>query len=360
VNNQIVIPIFVASIIIAFGVGAIVGTNTINISTPDTDQDNELISSIDVKSLIRINSQDDLLEKKNNLVEYIWKADGFPSSKMPQNVETTTDSRYADLQNLDKIEKITTSMENGVNSHAYLFLPKNQNGELLIYHAGHEGDFISGKPTIQLFLNEGYSVLAFSMPLLGMNNQPIVNTEDFGPIKLESHNHLRFLESPEFSPIKYFVEPIAVSLNHVESNYGFSSYHMVGISGGGWTAVLYSAIDNRITDTYSVAGSLPFHMRSESDLGDYEQTVPELYKIANYLELYILGSYGQDRELVQIFNKYDPCCFANPKFETYESQVQTTLSNIGGGSFLIYLDDTHKEHKISTHALEIILNRIKE
>ncbi len=361
-RSEIVIPIFIASIILALSIGIVIGTSTIYqnpIPQADVEKQNEIISKVDVKSLIRINNETDLLEKKNDLIGYIWKDGGFPSSKMPQSVETATDDRYADMQNLGKIEKISISMESGVNSYAYLFVAKNPNNELLIYHGGHDGDFINGKSTIQFFLNEGYSVLAFSMPLLGMNNQPIINTEDFGPIKLESHNYLVFLESPEFSPIKYFVEPIAVSLNYIETKYQFISYHMVGLSGGGWTAVLYSAIDDRVTDTFSVAGSLPFYLRSESDIGDYEQTVPDLYKIANYLELYVLDS-GQNRELVQIFNKYDPCCFTNPKFETYENEVKSALSKTGGGNFAIYLDDTHKQHKISDHALKIILDHIKE
>lgn len=362
-RNKIIIPMFVASVILALSIGIVIGTGTIYqnpIPHTDVEKDNEIISKVDVKSLIRINTETDLLEKKNNLVSYIWKDGGLPSLKLPQSVEMVVDDRYADLKNLDKIEKITVSMENGVNSYAYLFVAKSSNDELLIYHAGHDGDFINGKSTIQFFLNKGYSVLALSMPLLGMNNQPIVDTKDFGPIKLESHNHFILLESEEFSPIKYFVEPITVSLNYIETKHQFNSYHMVGLSGGGWTAVLYSAIDNRISDTFSVAGSLPFYLRSESDLGDYEQTVPDLYRIANYLELYVLDSSGQNRELVQIFNKYDPCCFSNPKFNTYENEIKSTLSKTGGGNFAIYLDDTHKEHKISDHALKIILDHIKE
>ena len=36
---------------------------------------------------------------------------------------------------------------------------------------------------IQKSLDDGYPVLAFSMPLLGMNNQPIIESENFGKIK---------------------------------------------------------------------------------------------------------------------------------------------------------------------------------
>ena len=98
-----------------------------------------------------------------------------------------------------------------------------------------------------------------------------------------------------------------MSLNYVDTTFNFDSYYMVGISGGGWTTTLYSAIDPRITQSYSIAGSLPLYLRSSpEDIGDYEQIVPSLYRIANYLDLYILDSYGENRKHVQIFNKYDP------------------------------------------------------
>jgi hypothetical protein len=128
---------------------------------------------------------------------------------------------------------------------------------------------------------------------------------------------------------------------------------MVGISGGGWTVSLYSAIDDRISQTYSVAGSLPIYLRSISEnRGDYEQWLPELYQIANNLDLYIISSYGDDRKFVQIFNKYDSCCFAGDLYKSYENEIKKSILKLEKGYFEIYLDDTHKTHKISNFALE--------
>ena len=64
-------------------------------------------------------------------------------------------------------------MEYGIDSKAYLFLPKIQNENLIIYHQGHSGDFYNGKETIQYFLDNDFAVLAFSMPLTGQNSNPI-------------------------------------------------------------------------------------------------------------------------------------------------------------------------------------------
>ena len=101
-------------------------------------------------------------------------------------------------------------------------------------------------------------------------------------------------------------------------------------------------------------------MRSDSkNIGDYEQTLPELYQIANYLELYILSSYGNDRIHVQIFNKNDPCCFSGNVSGLYDNKINEKLIKLDNGDFFLYVDDTHNKHKISENSLKIILNSIE-
>jgi len=240
-----------------------------------------------------------------------------------------------------------------LDSIIYHFTPKKPNHELIVYHQGHNGDFVVGINTIRSCLDRGYSVMGFSMPLLGMNSRPVIELERFGKLKLSKHEHLKFLKNP----IKYFVEPVAMALNYA-AKFEYRRVSMIGISGGGWTTTLYAAIDPRISCSYPVAGTLPIYLRSDSkrDWGDYEQTVPELYSIANYLELYIMGSYGNARKQIQILNKYDSCCFAGIKYRTYEEVVKAAVAGLGEGEFGIFLDDTHKEHKISEKTLKVIFD----
>ena len=251
-------------------------------------------------------------------------------------------------------------MEHGINSIAYLFIPYESNNKLIIYHQGHDGDFLLGKNTIQFFLKNGYSIIAFNMPLKGMNNQPVIETSDFGPIKFISHKQFPLLESSKFSPMKYFVEPIVLSLNYIDGSYDYDDYYMIGISGGGWTTIVYSAIDERVSKSYSVAGSYPLHLRHEAkNLGDYEQINPNLYRIANYLELYIMSSFGDDRKLVQLFIYNDPCCFQAELYEKfpYGNAIQDRLEILGGeGKFSVFLDNSTNQHEISDHALSLILD----
>jgi len=326
------------------------------------EMDNFNNLEVDVSSLIHIQNPDDIVNARIFLINYIWGYDALQYNTLPDKIEKNiSDNRFSDLRNLKQIDKITLLMDHGVNSEAYLFFPSSSNNKLVIYHQGHGGDFILGKNTIQYFLDNDYSVLAFSMPLIQPNNQPIVNLENFGNLILDSHDDFKFLEFEGFSPIKFFVEPITTSLNYMDETYDFESYDMVGISGGGWTTVLYSAIDTRISKSYPVAGSAPMYLKinNEKNLGDYEQIVPELYNKVGYLDLYIMSSYGDDRGQLQIFNKYDPCCFSGLGFQTYEFEIKNVISKLEKGTFNIFLDEINKKHSISNSSLELILNDMR-
>ena len=313
----------------------------------------------DASSIIEIETKKDLNSKRTALINYIWK-DQIPT-KLPTNIEEHfIDDTFSDIKNLKRLDKITIEMEHGINSIAYFFTPYESNNKLIIYHHGHAGDFSLEKNTLASFLNNGYSVVGFNMPLIGMNNQPVIETSDFGPIKFISHNQFSLLESPKFSPIKYFVEPITLSLNYIDENYDFDSYYMVGLSGGGWITVLYSAIDERISESYSVAGSYPLHLRHETkNIGDYEQLNPNIYRISNYLELYTMSSFGDNRKLVQLFTYNDPCCFQAELYDKfpYGNVIQDKLAILGDqGKFSVFLDSSTNQHEISDYALSLILD----
>ena len=320
----------------------------------ENNQNDMLIYEENIDSLILINSENDVIDKRKALTNFIWN-DQIPYSSTLLIDKNIIDERYQNISNLKSIYRLDIGMEYNINSIAYLFLPENSNNKLIIYHQGHGGDFVNGKDNIDFFLDQDYTVLAFSMPLLGMNNQPIIDLDHFGKIKFTNHKQLQFLESSDFSPVKFFIEPIGVSLNYLDENFDFDSYYMMGISGGGWTTVLFSAIDDRISQSYSVAGTYPIFMRSDSkNIGDYEQIIPELYRITNYLELYILSSYGDDRIHVQIFNNNDPCCFSGNISGIYDHKINERLIKLDKGNFFLYIDDTHNEHKISEYSRILI------
>jgi len=328
-----------------------------------TIQDSQFVNQANVDSLIKIDDKSDIDQKREFLAEFFWDATTFQrvkdKSPSPEVEIDISDSNYKDLQNLKRIDRLTVEMEYGINSVSYLFIPKQSNEKLILYHQGHNGDFLLGKDTIQFFLDRNFTVVALSMPLLGINNQPVVEINGLGEMKLISHNQLRLLEANNFNPMKLFLDPIQINLNFLDKKYNFKQYSMIGLSGGGWTTVVYSAIDERISNSFSVGGSMPFYLRVDSrDMGDYEQTNIELYQNVNYLELYVLGAYGDGRKHVQIFNKNDPCCFSGNGYETYEFVIKDKMLQLGEGNFQIFIDDTHNEHKISGYTLKLIHENI--
>ena len=332
--------------------------NKLSDTTEDFSKDS--LYTFDVESIINIKNHNDASKIRTNLINYIF-SNNLPSNKIPDKISINIDDKkYQNMSNLKQIDELVVIMKYDVNSVAYLFHPENSNNKLIIYHQGHSGDFYNGKDSIESFLDDGFTVISFTMPLLGKNNNPIIEHESFGTIKLIDHDQFVLLETSSFSPIQFFIEPIIVSLNYLDENYNFDSYNMVGISGGGWTTTVYSAIDERINDSFSVAGSYPIYLRNEpKNLGDYEQLQPELYNIANYLDLYILSSIGSDRSHTQIFIKDDPCCFGDGEYVHYKKILTEHITTLDG-IFKIIEDDSINEHQISKNILELISHSISQ
>ena len=370
----VLIPSLIVLIGIVFIFGLIVGVYKIfpyeildssldTIKKEAPTENNQFITQSDLNTLVRIDGKSDIEKKRNDLTEFFWNVGSLQrvqhDGQLPEIESDIYDSRYNDLQNLKRIDKLTVEMEYGIDSVSYLLLPEESNQKLILYHHGHDGDFILGSDTIQFFLERNFTVLAMTMPLVGMNNQPIVGIDGFGEMKLISHDQFNLLEKNKFNPMKLFIHPIQVNLNYLDKEYDFKRYSIIGLSGGGWTGLVYSAIDDRISDSFSIASSIPFYLRVDArDIGDYEQTNVNLYKITNYLELYVLAAYGDDRKHIQIFNKDDPCCYSGIGYESYEFFIKDKLVELGKGSFQILIDDTHNEHKISDIMLEYIRKNI--
>ena len=349
------------------GIGILIALKGQQLREPEALVSAEIFLDTDLNKIISIHDPKEATYKRAELVSFIWGPNGL-SKELPAKVEPgIQDARYADLSNLKQIDRLTINMEWQVASTVYHFIPAQGNNKLLIYHGGHDGDFIVAKDLIAFFLTNGFSVMAFSMPLETPNNRPVVELEGIGKIQLAFHEQLKLLKMKAGHPVQLFLTPVTVALNHVQP-LGYTSVYMTGVSGGGWTTTMYAAVDPRITRSYPVAGTLPLHLRGDkkrqntaqraADWGDYEQTIPELNSVVNYLDLYILGSFGEQRKQLQILNKNDPCCFAGESFRTYESVVNDRVRALGGGSFAVYLDTTNKMHSISSDALTTMLDDI--
>jgi hypothetical protein len=319
----------------------------------------------EINNLISFENTNDILTKKEMLIKYIWFDDSLPST-LPVNHTTNISDELSNLKNLDRIDSFTVEMEYGMNSISYLFLANNSNNKLIIYHQGDDSQssgsfdnhsFLEDRKLIQYFLNENYSVLIFSMVGHGMNNEPIVELDNLGDIRLNSHEYFVLLETEKFQPIKFFLEPVIITLNQIDIDYSFDSYDMIGKNEGGWSTIVISALDDRIKNSYAVASSFPLWMSpNEKNFGGYEHHLPSLYQIANYLELYIMSAYGNERSLTLFYNEFDPCCFSGDLYQKYPfaDVVNPKLKSLDSGEFNVFIDNNQTENIVSDSTLEII------
>jgi hypothetical protein len=320
---------------------------------------------------ITVHSAGAAAEKRRALVQYIWGADGFPAQRLPSLVLTNVASPAKQLTHLTRVDELRMDLAPDLQGLAYHFIPEAPNRELVVVHHGH-GCSLDDDPgpadvgfglqrTIQALLREGYGVLAVFMPHM----RPGDCTGKHGAL---------FQTNVVGSPIKYFLESTAVGLNHLKTqsragNFpNYQTFHMVGLSGGGWTTTVYAAIDLTIRCSFPVAGTIPLYLRSGGSVGDREQYEPTFYRLAGYPDLYVLGAHGQGRKQVQILLRRDDCCFGQAQHDAksaglpydeamrdYEGRVRTALKEVGLGSFRLEIDETAPSHMISHYAIEKVI-----
>ena len=320
---------------------------------------------------ITIHSTREAAEKRQALIEFIWGPEGFPQSRLPSVVATNVASPVKHLSQLARVDEFRMDMAPGLHGLAYHFIPERPNRELVVVHHGHActldddpspADIGSGmQRTIQALLREGYGVVGVFMPHMR-------------PGDCTGHHDAMFQTNTVGSPLKYFLEPVAASLNYLKTRNRsdhfpeYRAFHMIGLSGGGWTTTIYAAIDPTIQCSFPVAGSIPLYLRTGSSVGDREQFERTFYSIAGYPDLYILGAEGRGRKQVQILVRRDDCCFGQAQHDVqssglpypeamreYETRVRASLKEIGNGSFRLEIDEIAPSHMISHHAIEDVI-----
>ncbi len=325
---------------------------------------------------ITIHSAREVVAKRRALIQYLWGDKGFPKQRLPDLIVTNVSSPVKQLDQLARVDEYRIELAPGLQGLAYHFIPTQPNGELVVVHQGHActldddpspADVGYGlQRTIKALLREGYGVLGVFMPHMR-------------PGDCTGGHDALMQTTTSGSPLKYFLEPVAISLNHLKarSRAGrfpkYRVFHMAGLSGGGWTTTLYAAIDPSIRCSFPVAGSIPLYLRIIGSVGDREQYESSFYGLAGYPDLYLLGAHGHGRQQVQILVRRDDCCFGEQQHDEkttrltyaeslrdYEGRVRAALKTCGPGEFRVEIDEVAPSHMISHHAIaEIILPELR-
>jgi len=332
--------------------------------------------AVDVASLVHVHSPADAVSVRRDIIDYLWSG-GLPETRMPETVQSLDINMPLSIpewiiilgsENLGAVKRLDIGMDFDMHSYAYLLRPVESNNRLLIWHQGHHDDILAfgGKEMMRYFLDRGFSIITLWMPLFGENNRTARDIPGYGNHTFPEsypHDQMSFLENRGGSFIRFFMEPVVVAINYIEENYDYNDIHMVGLSGGGWTTHLAAAIDPRIRYSFAVAGSLPLYCRRgpcpNGSLGDAEQWWPPLYEhVASWLDIYILAAWGKGRRHVHILNQFDSCCFGGILYRTFEPYVRAAVGELGQGSYSIFLDSSHNDHKISETVLTGVIGKL--
>ena len=310
-------------------------------------------------------------EKRKELITYLWGKEGFPTQRQPEVVRTNVAAPVQHLTHLARVDELRMDLAPGLQGLAYHFIPEHPNRALVVVHHGHActldddpapTDIGYGlQRTIQTLLMEGYGVLGVFMPHMR-------------PGDCSGQHDAMFQLKTTGSPMKYFLEPVALSLNYLKARSradrfpDYRSFHMAGLSGGGWTTTVYAAIDPTIRSSFPVAGTIPLYLRTGGSVGDREQIEPAFYGLAGYPDLYVLGAHGRGRKQIQILVQRDDCCFGEAQHDAkgsglpyteamrrYEAQVRDNLAQLKSGEFRLEIDSTAPSHMISHHVIRDIL-----
>lgn len=176
----------------------------------------------------------------------------------------------------------------------------------------------------------GYDVMELNMPLLGPNNN--------GSMGTRSHEWFASWEAKGVKTMRFFVEPVSLAINFAVAQ-GYENFVLVGLSGGGWSTTLASALDKRIGLSFPIAGSLPFALRENKwhDGGDFEQSAARpIYQACDYECMYTLAGLEPGRLQVQLLHEADPCCFrSGPRHAdiiAYNDEVAKRLGAAGASN----------------------------
>lgn len=308
------------------------------------------LRQVDVDALIKVRTPDQVAATRQALIHTVFGVDDLPVSVRPTRIDRNiADPAFAGMVGIAAMDAYTVDLPYGLVSRALHLKPEQPRGRLVLYHEGHTGKFQRNARLIGRLVAAGYDVVAFSMLLL--DNQPVVDTPHFGPVPLNAYDKLELLPRH----MRLFFLPILAGMGQAMDELKLAEVDMVGFSGGGWATTLMAAMDPRIRRSFPVAGSYPMFLRFPRGFGAPHEHWGPLYRVADYLDLYVLGSYGPGRSQTQILNQFDSCCFSGRGADLYARPVAAAVAALGEGTFRLLIDDSHADHRVSDLALTEIL-----
>ena len=308
---------------------------------------------IDPRALISPDTRRNPAAVRARLVELAWGADGYPADLLPGSVEVgVSDHLWPRLAEGVRVDRLRVEMEDGLRSILHYLHAQQPNNRLVIYHHGFGAGIKTATPLFNALLAAGHDVVAINPLGYGGNTLFATATDGSGKGANAFFDLMRIDR-----PLRFHLEPIVVGINHALQSQPYLSVDMIGFSMGGFVTALAAAIETRISRSYPIAGVYPNYLRTGQEvMTPGPPYYPPLLAVANQLELFVLGAAGPGRHQLQIFNRFDRCCYNGVRSSLYEAAVREAIAETqAGGSFAVLLDETHADHRISRFTVDAVL-----
>jgi pimeloyl-ACP methyl ester carboxylesterase len=232
------------------------------------------------------------------------------------------ETRVGSVTGYRRAESWSTN-ESSVGFVTYFEPSSSPNGAIAIFQEGHGGESTDiGAETISWLLARGWAVVALNMPRV-----PHMWIHDW--YASDDASIWRML---------YGIGQVTEWIHRTWAPGRDPIVVAIGRSGGGWTTLMYGALDPRIDATVVVSGFEPISQRLEGDavdIGDWEQYEPSLFGVLDYGDLVKMAG---THPLLVTYNERDVCCFRKSNSDPFvqwlnelpqdgASQITTVVSD---------------------------------
>tara|TARA_B110001452_G_scaffold103513_1_gene85912 strand:- start:297 stop:3341 length:3045 start_codon:yes stop_codon:yes gene_type:complete len=196
------------------------------------------------------------------------------------------------------------------------------------------------------------------MPLRGPNHQ-------FGyPFP---HEFFRNWHARGVHTLRFFIEPTYLTVTHA-LELGYRHVHLMGKSGGAWTATVAAAVDPRVSATLTVSGTLPWFIK-ERGRSDFEQKKqrrnPNWYlSQVNFTTIYLLAALEPRRGFVQVLHERDTCCFKarghHAPISFYNQWVDAQLAACGSHGMYATVVTNYSAHEYNKQDREVLVAALRQ
>lgn len=200
----------------------------------------------------------------NSAIAYFFNGNGIPSGTSNVTVTAgftgtmqgslaTTD--ITGLVSCDRYTITWTDVDGATWTHYTYLLKSGVGTKLLIDVLGIPGSY-NHDLLIESCMSAGIDVLYTGMPVVSQNTETsskVTTTGVNGWNQMVSNG----LDTASYSAVELFFFDIAKSLNYIVANYSYTTIGITGIHAGAWSALVYGALDSRITKVFPIRGLNP-------------------------------------------------------------------------------------------------------